>query len=313
MRRFALLLASLLAAAPIAGSAPPPTRGAAAPPRPLLWKLSDADNSVYLLGSFHLLKTSDYPLSADVTAAFADAERVVFEVDPAALSDPALGMRMAQLAMSPRSAALVEVAPEPLLERLRALLGSMSLPASQLEQFEPWFVSLAVVSSLGQQMGFAAEQGLDRYLMAEAAKAGKPTGGLETIDSQLAALDGTPVAEQLVSLEEYAAEDANLRARLDELHAAWRRADVATLQRLTREDMQAKTPETYRRLNVDRNRAWMPQVRAMLDGNSREDVLVVVGALHLLGPDGLVEQLQSAGYRVERICTGCAPERRARR
>lgn len=53
--------------------------GGHTPPVPLLWKVSDADNSLYLLGSFHLLKPEDYPLSAEVDAAFADAEALLFE------------------------------------------------------------------------------------------------------------------------------------------------------------------------------------------------------------------------------------------
>ncbi|MEO6517685.1 MAG: TraB/GumN family protein, partial [Pseudoxanthomonas sp.] len=93
-----LLLAAAFAAATLASvslaradAARPAT---AAPPVPLLWKVSDADNSVYLLGSFHLLKPSDYPLSKDVARAFADAESLVFELPPEEMSSPALGLQM---------------------------------------------------------------------------------------------------------------------------------------------------------------------------------------------------------------------------
>ena len=78
--------------------------------------------------------------------------------------------------------------------------------------------------------------------------------------------------------------------------------------------MRDKTPETYRRLNLDRNRAWMGKLDAMLARGRGEDVLVVVGALHLLGPDGVVEQLRARGHRVTRICTACdSPAKRAAR
>ena len=78
--------------------APPPAAAALAPPVPLLWKVSDEDNEVYLLGSFHLLKPDDYPLSQDVDAAFADAEKLVFELPPEEMSSPQLGIQMAQAA-----------------------------------------------------------------------------------------------------------------------------------------------------------------------------------------------------------------------
>src|SRR3546814_4876889 len=66
------------------------------PPLPLLWQASDADNTVYLLGSFHLLKPDDYPLSSDVNDAFADAEVVVFEMPPEEMNSPQLPVQMMQ-------------------------------------------------------------------------------------------------------------------------------------------------------------------------------------------------------------------------
>jgi uncharacterized protein len=308
MRRIALALASLVLAIPMAGSVP----ARAEPPRPLLWKVSDADTTLYLLGSFHLLKKTDYPLSADVDRAFADAERVVFEVPPEELADPTVPMRMLQRAVQPGNAALADVAPPPVLEKARARLASLGLPAAQFERLEPWMVSVTMVTSLAQTMGFAPEEGLDRHLMARAKTAGKPTAGLESLDSQLDALDRTPVSEQLASLSDALEDRQSMEARLDELHGAWREADLSALERLAGAEMREKTPQTYRLLNVDRNRAWMKQLDAMLARGPGEDVLVVVGALHLLGDDGVVEQLRGRGHRVERICSACAPARKGR-
>src|SRR3546814_16775952 len=78
----------------------------AEPPVPLLWKVSDADNSVYLLGSFHLLRQEDYPLSPDVDAAFADAESLLFEMSPAEMESPTLALRMWQAALRSDGGAL---------------------------------------------------------------------------------------------------------------------------------------------------------------------------------------------------------------
>lgn len=299
MRRLVLAFASLVLAIPMAGSAPAPQPAA----RPLLWKVSDADSTVYLLGSFHLLKKSDYPLPADIDRAFDDAERLVFEIAPEELHDPALPMKMAQRAMQPGDAAFAKVASPDMAARVGAELTKLGLPAAQFGQFEPWMVSITLVSVVGQQLGYSGEDGLDRHLMQRAKEAGKPTGGLETIESQLDAMDSTPVAEQLASLAETVSDGYDMPARLGELHQAWRTADVALLERVAVEEMRSKTPESYRRLNVERNRAWMPRLEGLLAG--RDDVLVVVGAMHLLGSDGLLAQLESKGLRVERVCTGC--------
>src|SRR5690606_19257109 len=93
MRLTALLLAPLLLL-----SAPAPA-AADTPPVPLLWKVSDADNSLYLLGSFHMLQPGDYPLSHDVDDAFGDAEEVLFEMSPAEMASPTLALEMGQAAL----------------------------------------------------------------------------------------------------------------------------------------------------------------------------------------------------------------------
>lgn len=302
MRRIALAFASLVLAIPMAGSAPAPRADA---PRPLLWKLSDADSSVYLLGSFHLLKKTDYPLSADIERALGEAEHVVFEVTPEELADPSVPMKMMQRATAPGDAAFGKVASPATTAKVHARFQALGLPGAQFDRFEPWMVSITLVTVLGAQLGYSPEDGLDRHLMARAATLGKTTAGLETIDAQLDALDGTPIAEQLASIEETVAE-GDMAARLDELHAAWRSADLVTLERLAATDMREKTPETYRRLNVERNRKWLPKVEALLARGKGNDALVVVGALHLIGPDGLVAQAKARALRVERVCTACA-------
>jgi hypothetical protein len=306
MPRFALLLAGLLLAVPVVGSAPKSV-AASSPPVPLLWKVSDADSVLYLLGSFHLLANSDYPLSPDVDRAFADAESLVFEVAPEDLDDPGVTAKMLALAGSDAAASLARVTPPDLAPALDARLASLGLPAERMAGFEPWFVDTMLVTVLGQRAGYAPEDGLDRVLMARAKAAGKPTSGLETVDQQLATLDGTPLAEQLASLREFVDEGDHAEAKLAELHAAWRSADLPALETMTREEMRELTPVTYQRLNVDRNRAWVPQLERMLAQGRGHDVLVVVGALHLLGDDGVVALLRARGYRVERVCSACGP------
>ncbi len=278
------------------------------PPVPLLWKVSDADNAVYLLGSFHLLKVDDYPLSPDIDAAFADAERVVFEVAPEDLVDPETGRKFLAAAGFTDGRTLSDVLDPRLREKLHRLLARQGSSISQIEHYSPWYVNLSLMLGLSQSLGFSAEQGLDRYLMQQAADAGKPVSGLESIEDQLQALVASPMVEQVKGLEDFIDRPQETPAELSALHQAWRDGDVVKLDEMTRLEMLEKTPRTYQVINVERNEAWLPQVRQMLDGQRGMDVLVVVGALHLLGEDGLVEKLRLHGYRVERICSVCAAE-----
>lgn len=320
MRRLKMLCLSLLAAAglmsvalaveQVATPASPNSAPAAttkAPPLPLLWKVSDGDNAVYLLGSFHLLKGDDYPLSPDIDAAFAASDKLVFEVPPEQMLDPAMAQKFLAAAGYSDGRTLSQVLPPALREKFNRILAQRGASIAQFDGYEPWFVNLSLMLGMSQQLGFSPEKGLDQHLMQRAAAANKATGGLESIDTQLQVLDSTPMAEQIVSLKEFLDKPMEMPGMLGDLHSAWRDGDIARLDELTREEMREKTPQTYRIVNVERNQAWLPQIQAMLDDAKKGDTLVVVGALHLLGEDGVIEMLRGKGYKVERVCSACAP------
>ena len=305
----ALLAALLLPVAYADGAAeqsPQAATPAAQPVRqPLLWKVSDADNSVYLLGSFHLLKQDDYPLPKVVDAAFDDAESLLFEVDPREMTAPETMATIQKYAAYDEGKSLSTVLPKPTLEKLGNLLSITGGSVQTLEQSEPWMVSLSLVLGITSAMGFKAELGLDRHLMARAASAGKPTGGLETIEDQMRAMDSVPYSEQAHGLEEFLEDPKQAIQQMQDMHAWWRTGNVAKLDSEMRAEMASKTPESYRLLDVARNDAWLPKVEARLKESKADDTLVVVGTLHLLGSDGLVEKLRAKGYTVERVCDGC--------
>lgn len=285
---------------------------AGSPPVPLLWKVSDADNSVYLLGSFHLLKPNDYPLSKDVDAAFADAESLVFEIAPEEMSSPALGMQMGQAALRTDGTQLDSELPAATVALLGAWLSAngpelqkMGLTPQTVQLFEPWFVGLTISITEMTKQGLDPKLGLDTHLASLATKAGKPTAGLETGAQQIAFLDGMSKEEQLQFLAEALSESKNAKEETAKLHAAWRAGKVDMLWQDMGIQMKKEYPNLYKRINVERNDTWVPKIEKRLDESNKDDILVVVGALHLLGPDGVVEKLRGKGYRVERICAAC--------
>ncbi|WP_222564801.1 TraB/GumN family protein [Novilysobacter antarcticus] len=276
------------------------------PPVPLLWKVSDRNNAVYLLGSIHLLKEDDYPLSADIDAVFDDAARVIFEVSPEELGSPEASASFREAAKLPDGRTLSDLISPRLREKLHRLLARQGGSLEQVNQYSPWFVNLSLMLGLSHSLGFSAELGVDQYLMQRAQEAGKPTAGLETIDDQLRALADAPIAEQVVGLEDFLDRPQAMPGELAELHEAWRAGDVSRLEAIALNEMMVKTPRTYQMVNVERNQAWLPLLRGMLDGRGRDNVLVVVGAMHLLGDDGLLALLAQADYTVERVCSACA-------
>lgn len=311
MRIRALLLTVLLAwpaAAPRAQAIV-----AAEPPVPLLWKASNGEHSVYLLGSFHLLRPDDYPLSMDVDAAFADAESLLFEMAPSEMESPTLPLRMGQAALRTDGTLLDSELPPATAARLQAWyaanatrLQARGVTVQGLQRFEPWFVGLTVGILGMTDAGLDPALGIDRHFADAALAADKPTAGFETGAGQIALLDGMDAGEQLQFLDEALVEAQPGSTALESLHALWRAGDAAALWDRMAADMRREYPKLYQRINVDRNDAWLPVVESRLQGPGDEDTLVVVGALHLLGSDGLVEKLAAKGYAVERICSACA-------
>jgi hypothetical protein len=290
MRCIALALLAALAGCAVAG-----------PPRPLLWKVSDANNHVYLLGSFHALQASDYPLSPKVTAAFDDAEKIAFEISPEEMHSPELPRKMMAAAALPEGRTLQSSIDAASWLRLQHYAKLRGFPLDGYQRVEPWFMSLVISLKEMARQGYEPELGLDQHLIALAAQSGKPATGLESAEEQIAALDSMSPAEQEQSLSESLDGSEDASSRIDLVHAHWRAGDEKALEEMMTTEFKRDYAQLYQRINVGRNQAWLPKIRRMLDAEDHDDVLVVVGSLHLLGSDGLVSQLRSKGYRVERL------------
>jgi uncharacterized protein YbaP (TraB family) len=165
-----------------------------------------------------------------------------------------------------------------------------------LSRLRPWFAALTLVQLNLKQMGLDAESGVEQKLVARAAVDHKEILGLETIQQQLGMLSGLADKQQREFLL-YSVEDMD-RAKndIDELIAAWRTGDTRTLAQLLTEGLD-EYPDLYRPLTVDRNRQWLASIEKLLA--ERDDYLVVVGALHLVGKDSLIDLLQQHGHKAQ--------------
>lgn len=310
MRRSAFFTALLCAAivpAFAASSAPAPK-----PPVPLLWKVSDSDNSVYLLGSFHMLRADDYPLSPDVDAALADAEAVLFELPPEEMGSKELAAKLMSAAVRTDGTMLDSDLTPALRAQLtawttknEAALRKVNLTPQVLQALEPWFVSLLLTIVEAGEGGFEADLGLDEHMAKAAKAANKPATGLETGAMQLEMLDGMTRDTQVQMLAESLQSEAGKEHELVTLHREWRNGNAEALLKFMATDTLEKYPDLYARMNTERNDAWVPKLDALLKTPGKDDTLVVVGSMHLLGSDGVVEKLKKKGYKVERVCTAC--------
>ena len=308
----ALLLSAVVAVSVGVGVANTPAAAATkSPPVPLLWKVSDADNAIYLLGSFHLLKPNDYPLSKDVDAAFTDAESLVFEVSPDEMGSPEIGMIMAKSGVRTDGKQLKDDLNPVTARKLDAWLAAnqgelqkIGMVPQVMQRFEPWFAALTISVLEMTKQGLDPKLGLDAHFVAAGKISGKRGSGLETGAQQVALFDSMSLEEQRQFMDEALASGEGPK-EIEKLHAAWRAGDVDAMWTGMAADMRKEYPRLYKVINVERNDAWVPKLERRLKDPGSDETLVVVGALHLLGSDGVVEKLRAKGYKVQRICSAC--------
>jgi uncharacterized protein YbaP (TraB family) len=291
LARFAASVA--IAAALSAGAA---AQGRPAAGKNFLWKIQSGNNVMYLAGSVHALTPDAYPLNPVYQRAFDAAGALVEEIDLAE-ADPLSGApgllakglyqdgRTFDKAVSRQTADLVA-----------QKLQNTPLALDLIQGMKPWMVMLMLEALGSQAAGLDPELGLDKHFYDMAAGGGKAVIGLETAESQIDRFDKMPEAMQEQMLRSELAEMDTETAGLRALLAAWQAGDAATIEKMLLASFKSN-PAAYASLITERNRNWMPQLDSCLKRAS--PCFVIVGAAHLVGPEGLLAMLQKRGYRVE--------------
>jgi uncharacterized protein YbaP (TraB family) len=268
----------------------------AARAEPALWEVTGGESTVWLFGSVHLLPEGGFVVSDALAEALDAAERVCLEIDPAGQDEATTAAVTLGRAIDPEGRDLFELLGSDAAE-VREAAESAEVPIEALAMFEPWFAGLSVSLLALKAHGYDVEHGVEQIIQAEARKAGKPGCGLETLDGQLALLDGLPPELQNEILLQALEEAGDVESLIEPMLDAWRRGDEAGLERSLEEDFEGY-PELADALIYERNARWAEQVSGMLEDD--EDVLVVVGAMHLVGDRGLPALLAERGYQVAR-------------
>lgn len=268
-------------------------RGWAGEAHHTFWAVKGQFNTVYLFGSVHVLKAGDRELPGEAERAYAAAKSLVMELDLSKAEAGGLSADALQDELLPEGQTLESVLGPRAYATLREHAGKLGLDPGLFSQMQPWVVAVTMEQAQMAQLGFDAQSGVEAQLTARAQRDGKPIVALETMDEQIGLFAHLPLDRQRDFLM-YSLEEADNDAQqMDEVVAAWRRGDTARLESLLGEGF-SRFPDLYRSLTVDRNRRWLPRIEQLL--HERQDCLVVVGALHLVGRGGLVELLGRDGY-----------------
>ena len=263
-----------------------------------LWRVAGETNSVYLLGSIHLLREQDHPLPRAIDVAYEDAEIVVMELDMDDLDPSVTQNAFNSAGVMTDGTTLRDLMGEDMYAAAERAAADVDIPLDMLARSEPWLAAMTVELMLLYRAGFNPMLGIEMTLMQRAVADGKPIEGLETVEEQLGFLDTLPLPAQREMLVQTLQQGAALRESIDELVTAWRHGDTATLETGMLESM-AEQEELSHALVRDRNRRWAKTIVTWLD--DEDDYLVVVGALHLVGDEGVPALLRQAGFGIQQL------------
>ena len=262
-----------------------------------VWKVSKGEQSLYIGGTCHVLRASDYPLPTEFDLAYAAADTLVFEIDPATAQDPAFAMQLLAKASYTDGRSLKSVLSEEAYAALAAQGTQSGLPIEVLNGIKPGMVMMMLTMQELTKAG-VSQEGVDMHYHARGLSDGKPVQSLETPAFQIDLITsmGDGMEDELVL---YGLEDlGHMKELFDQLIGAWRAGDLAAIETLFIADM-VDYPELYSKLLVDRNRRWIPQIEAYL--RTPEIEFVLVGVAHAAGEDGVLHLLEAQGYTVEQL------------
>ncbi len=270
-----------------------------------LWVAEGANNQVYLLGSVHLLRKADYPLPSIMERAYEDAEALVMEIDMDDLDPVETQALVTRLGVLPDERTLADVLGPEDYAVAEAAARELNIPLDLLEKSEPWLAAITIEQLMLSRLGFNAMHGVEMTYLGKARRDAKPIEGLETFAEQIGFLDGLSPEAQRDLLMQSLTEGAELRGMMDSLVEAWKSGDIEFLESEMLDEL-ARFPELYDVVVVERNRRWIDQLLPLMERD--EDYLVVVGALHLIGDDGVPAMLEAAGVNVAQLNTGSVIE-----
>lgn len=263
-----------------------------------LWRANGVSNSVYLLGSIHLLRAEDHPLPSVIDTVYEDAEVLIMELDMDDLDSAAAQQLFNQGGVLRDGTTLRDLMGEELYLKAETAARAIDIPIDLLSQSEPWLAAITVEMMTLFRIGFNPALGIEMHMTSRAIDDGKPIEGLESIDEQMAFLDGLSLQAQREMLMQTLEDSASMATSIDELIRAWRYGDTGFLESGLLQSL-AEHEELNDALVTSRNRRWVSKIDDLLD--ERDDYLIIVGALHLVGDEGVPSLLAKKGVEIHQL------------
>lgn len=291
------LIAGLLLIGAFAPDAPALARPASASASPALWQVKDADTTIYLFGTVHVMKPGIDWFRGGIRQAFDRSDELVVEiVEP---DDPqAMGQTMATKALSRDGTRLSDRLEPTAREKYLAAMAANGLPAETFEMFDPWMAGMILSVAPLERLGYRNDLGAEKTLTAAAKAAGKPVDALETVEQQIDFFANLPIPQQVAFLNATVDGLPDLEGEFASLLDSWRTGQPEKLAAEMNESLKA-TPELAKVLLLQRNANWARWIKARMDKPGT--VFIAVGAGHLAGDGSVQAQLDAIGLRAKRV------------
>lgn len=260
---------------------------------------AEREGKLFLCGTIHILRASDYPLAPGYDIAYLHASRLIFELPPGASSTPEFQTRLMELGQYPNGESLEASVGPAVWKNLQAWAGTRSMSLTQLNRFRPWLASLVITSTEYSALGAKADRGVDQHFEQRASQDHKPGEGLETIELQFQLFSQLTSRQQVEMLEQTLAEVSTLPQEYEKMISSWKEGELNALHALLTREAE-KYPELMEIFINRRNHAWIDRLDALL--KTGDNAMLLVGAGHLGGdPDGVLSLLRQRGYRVRHV------------
>ena len=266
-------------------------------PKHCLWLVETPQNkSVFLLGSLHVLKSDAYPLANVITEAYGLSQKIVFETDLAAMMDPAVQGKMMAMGLYPEGQTLFQHISIEMQISLKKKMTNLGMPLEHFARFKPWFLAVTLTVLELQRLGFSLDYGIDIHFYGKAGTDEKEIGFLERADFQLDLLGKMNARDQKAFLGQ-TLKDLDVAAQMaDDMLKYWKKGDVDNLYAILFKSFK-DYPQIENRLLRRRNMDWVKKIEKMMSED--KNILIIVGAGHLIGPGSVVALLKEKGYRVK--------------
>lgn len=263
-----------------------------------VWVLKSPKATIYFAGSCHVLRASDYPLPPEFWTAYKDSRKIIFEASQDEMAGAEFQAKLLSASIYDDGTTLKQHLSTKAYAKAEEFCKKHNYQIEALQILRPWMFAMMLTMQEMQKLGAESNYGIDYVFNESARRDGKTIDTLETVDEQIGFLtmldkgtDNEQIIETIDELEQ-------INIRLADIVNAWRKGDERKTEELSLQDLK-NYPKLYSVLITDRNRKWVKNIEGYLQ--RPEKIMIIVGAAHLVGDNGVIELFRKRGYQIEKL------------